>query len=631
MLPPHAVKGTMRMLTPQWWPLSPAVGLALSAGGGHLLSRLYELEPRLLLAEGARCHTAAGGAEARWRGSACCVLARELFHRNHAEEPLFPTSNQSLPAAHLSASLHAAVGVFSVAGLSGQPLHEALRNVVCSNTQLPLPQLARETGVSIARFERLVEQVRLADEEESTRATCLPRAGSALLMRHLWLSSSSRTHLATFATSLDAEARRLGFDGALACALPPPFCRDELTPQQVEHAMADLCHSPHPEAFEQLVAALALGGARSVPLLQGRYSYKDQPAVADCAELATRELLNAMLWCPVTQAFDAARLPGGTAESVRAFYGRDGLAQLEREELREKETPTTDGLSPEYTSASRRWFDIVSNLPRVRYLSGLPSKRYEMAPTIDNVIHCLGALLGKPLRSLDELQALWRAVHPERMVELSTNDRGERLTVREMAASGEGDLVLELVVSERLNHAFAIHHPATPPWQREVARRALRHWLPTPCSARDRPEEEALPRVCLLPALLQPLLLQHDLGRPVHTLSHWQRRLLLFSADPRDSLAVGTALLRELRGAARGEAVDELLVARLIELSNGFGALGDAALVQLARAAGSVGPLARQAALLHPPLCAPASIMYGGWQAAAPLWKALLKGPLRRA
>jgi len=34
---------------------------------------------------------------------------------------------------------------------------------VCSDTGLALPALARETGVTIARFERLVEAVRDAD------------------------------------------------------------------------------------------------------------------------------------------------------------------------------------------------------------------------------------------------------------------------------------------------------------------------------------------------------------------------------------------------------------------------------------------------------------------------------------
>ena len=42
-------------------------------------------------------------------------------------------------------------------------VHKALRAATCSETGLSLPALARETGVSIARFERLVEAVAAAD------------------------------------------------------------------------------------------------------------------------------------------------------------------------------------------------------------------------------------------------------------------------------------------------------------------------------------------------------------------------------------------------------------------------------------------------------------------------------------
>ena len=49
-------------------------------------------------------------------------------------------------------------------------------------------------------------------------------------------------------------------------------------------------------SFEVAAAALALGGARSPPLQEQRVAWGDFPAVADCAELALRELTNALLW-----------------------------------------------------------------------------------------------------------------------------------------------------------------------------------------------------------------------------------------------------------------------------------------------------------------------------------------------
>jgi hypothetical protein len=91
----------MSVLRPEARHLSPAVGLALSSGGSHLLSRLFELEPTL--ADGALIETAAG--VARWKGTPVCRLIRQLFHRQHPAETLKITANRSLPAAHLSPSL----------------------------------------------------------------------------------------------------------------------------------------------------------------------------------------------------------------------------------------------------------------------------------------------------------------------------------------------------------------------------------------------------------------------------------------------------------------------------------------------------------------------------------------------
>lgn len=58
-----------------------------------------------------------------------------------------------------------------------------------------------------------------------------------------------------------------------------------------------------------------------------------------------------------------------------------------------------------------------------------------MAPTIDNILICLGELLGVKLQTIKALQDLWREVDPERGVQLSLSHRGERLTVREADAA----------------------------------------------------------------------------------------------------------------------------------------------------------------------------------------------------
>ena len=122
---PSAARGTMAALRPAAYHLSPAVGLAVGAGGAHLLSNLYSVRDEL------------GG------GSASATLARELFHRTHPQEPLRPTANKSLPAAHLSPSLCAAVAALAWERPGSAAVNAALRATTCSATGLRLPALAQ--------------------------------------------------------------------------------------------------------------------------------------------------------------------------------------------------------------------------------------------------------------------------------------------------------------------------------------------------------------------------------------------------------------------------------------------------------------------------------------------------------
>ena len=174
MLRPNHVRGTLTALTPRMRHLSPAFGLALS--GSPFLGRIYDLEPP----------------EADVAHFAVSKLTRQLFHRNHRDEPLFPTTNKSLAAAHLSASLTAHVAGIASVGLVGEAAHAQLCRAQCSDTGLTLSQLARTTGVTIARFARLVEHVRHADDPMVAEVLGVKHLGSALLMHHHWLRSSTQ-------------------------------------------------------------------------------------------------------------------------------------------------------------------------------------------------------------------------------------------------------------------------------------------------------------------------------------------------------------------------------------------------------------------------------------------------------
>ena len=604
MLRAAHVRGTMSALSPNWRHLSPAIGLALS--GSHLVGRLHELDPPLADKE----------------HSAACLLTKQLFHRDHRDAPLHPTTNRSLAAAHLSPSLTAHVAGIASSGLVGNGAHEALRKATCSDTGMQLAALARETGVTIARFERLVEQVQQADSSSASSVIGIRRLGSALLMHHLWLRASLQgqkralwTYLETLQVCLgpvltDEAASLLGSgqqldDGSAA------WSQEELAPAQVVRAanfllsgssgVTDAATVADDErqvasAFELVAAATAQASSRSPPLLQGRYGFRGQPPVADCAELVTRELLNQLLWCEASQSFDVSRLPHTADCALLRFYAAGGLAQLEQHDAAEQrlalspaphatQSVRVAGRSvaewfeapPSYSPASQAWFELLSGRQNVSYLKGdgrkgdgrkgdgeqRSSLRYEMAPTLDNVIACLGELLGQPgMASPADLEALWARLQPERDVRLRVSDDGTRLFMLEPYAAAAGvsngnsstaseetaalRVTLELVMSPDLNHAFAVHNWAPLPWQGEVAAIALTSmvrrafgegWVSESPGEHDDESLARLPQPlplmhgALMPALMQPLLSLDTLPASMST-------------NPRDGSAIGFSVLR---------------------------------------------------------------------------------------
>ena len=670
---PSAVRGTMAALRPHAWHLSPAVGLALSAGGAHILARLYELEPRVPMAEGVRGRSADGSASV-WTGSASGALTRELFHRNDPREPLRPTANRSLPAAHLSPSLCATVAGLAWERPGDAAVHQALREAVCSDTGLTVPQLARETGVTIARFERLVYMVSAADAEPAAPLPAL--TGTSLLMRLLWMRCTTRRELWTYLSTLHArhdalepdiaagsEAAFLGmrrFEAEELCGASVEAAARMLRLGEPQEALA-LPSTQMASAFETLAAAVALGGSRAPPLNQGRYGFKSQPAVADCAELCARELLNALLWEPDMQRFATSRLPAGSTDSLRAFYADDGPAY--HEPRLGGAAPNTGGRSaeeaqwsagaPVYAKSAERWFEMCSGLRGVPYLAGAtPSTKYEVAPSLDAVTSCLGALLGESsVRTPAALERLWQSIQPERGVELRVNLYGDRLALFERCDEEPESkrCTLELVMSAGINHAFVIHHWRPPSWQAPLASRAHASLLtqlaasppgqpPLESSDLDRSDEAAssLPRVALMPALLQPLLSappgldsgSRDGDGDARDLAARRvlKRLVLMSTDPADHSAVGHALLSLLDAADESHALatdslsaaaertsDVHLGAAILSKADGLEGADDALLMAVAAAAARSGVMAMRHAALHAaPLAVPAAVLCGG-------------------
>jgi hypothetical protein len=523
--------------------------------------------------------------------------------------------------------------------------------------------------VSIARFQRLVEQIAAADDaaatdpavaKEGLPVELLPRVGTAMVLRHLWLRASTGGGKATLWTYLltlehfygpvlapnsmlspgsslrdqiqisdlppgsslrdqiqisdlppgssvrdqiqisdlppgsslrdqiqisDLPPGSSVRDQIQISDLPPGssvppaqwldlrFTPDELDASAVHAAAAKLLATASCEskalrvdgedgavatAYERLVCALALGGSRSPPLVERKvgiqWRQRALPPKADCAELVTREVLNAMLWCTEGQAFDASRLPESASPALKAFYAPGGLACSSK-------------------SAAEAFMTLVSELPGVEYLSGQdglssqPPLIYEMKPTMGNLLSALQALLGVPVPNVRALQAIWRRMQPAHGIELRLDYSGDRLTILERAASPRAgvarvatirdnqrqsgtlrgvagvaaspaplhmllhmerqddhgtalEIMLEIVLLEGRNHAFAVHHERQPSWLPTLAAKVYAYWRQngTPISHHPRPMSHPDPSVQttpstvrtllpqLVPALAQPLL-----------------------------------------------------------------------------------------------------------------------------
>ncbi|KAJ1640890.1 hypothetical protein T492DRAFT_831623 [Pavlovales sp. CCMP2436] len=144
----HDVRGCVALFARPYWHLSPARGALLLAA------------PALL----ANLHSAAGVHDAQhWQrlvsASPSAQLAAALFHKHSLEEPPRGSKLRSLPAAYLDAPL-----IGHLAGLAqaraGEAQAEATLRAHCD-----IAAVARESGVTIARFLRLGELVRAACDE----------------------------------------------------------------------------------------------------------------------------------------------------------------------------------------------------------------------------------------------------------------------------------------------------------------------------------------------------------------------------------------------------------------------------------------------------------------------------------
>ena len=278
---------------------------------------------------------------------------------------------------------------------------------------LGVNRLAKETGVSLARFARLITLVRdglppgirshfrPADSRDSGSLCSMSTSSSALLpsgfctlsvmLSFLWATARSKADVLEFyeaaashlppgkllesggaykpqcerwrqewvQSSFDRASIEDGSPGTAAAAahLAAIGALPERSDVSVHagHALEAVAEAVDDErtssALELLAFALASRGSDRPEIEQARHGFKGQTAVPDCVEAVARDAISLALWDFDAMRFDPARLPERAEPRVRNFFG------------------STKGYSSGYASGAE-WFDICSARSGLRYVSG---------------------------------------------------------------------------------------------------------------------------------------------------------------------------------------------------------------------------------------------------------------------
>lgn len=386
------MRGCVGLFSPAHLHLSPARG-ALLAAAPCALANLHA------------CAAVVDGAHWRRLASASptAQLASALFHRHAPEEPPRGSQLRSLPAAYLDAPLIGHLTGLAQARACEAQIERALRE------HCGIAELARRSGVTIARFVRLAELVRAASEErdEYGMESALGAApGMAVLLRLLWERARGRGCLLAYAAAVHAHAPAALSAGGRSAALEDGPARDAWVgaaaaaasgpPLRLSDAAAALAVGAPPSAeLAEGLAARLLARVTHKPLVQqGRYGFRQQPARPDCVEACVRELVESLLYDPAAAALDSTRLPAGADPCLCAFLAR-------------REYASSD-------AGGQAWFDLCSARPGIAYLAGAGRDRYELAPEL-HVLTAVSALLlglGAGCESAEELARRWNERSP---------------------------------------------------------------------------------------------------------------------------------------------------------------------------------------------------------------------------
>jgi len=385
------IAGSMRVLRPKFVCLSPAVGAAAVEGS---LTHNVAAHP----------HTVSES-----------LLARELFLE--AGGKLRATATQSKPGTHLDAAAWGSVIGLAMASAGQDEVRKVLEG--CHSLAMRRPNQSNPPP-SLSRYFKVVQCA--ADALHNGRGV-----GRAVLMHFMWEKAQSKQDSLDFLLALHAAAPQPVLDpefvndvGRQDAWLHLAFSKEDITCESsLEAAALGLleeggCDSAWAQNYELVTAGLSTIHAFRTPLRLYRFSYAQGREVADCVEVAMREVMELLLYQPHRRVYDVSLLPPTANPRIIRFF----------QDLNVRLQDSSAVFEAGMLQSAHDWFTLCQNLPGatpassvaddgLEYVSTAPGgELYELKPSMQTMARALHHfLLGegfeKPWDSLRDLAAFW--------------------------------------------------------------------------------------------------------------------------------------------------------------------------------------------------------------------------------
>lgn len=470
------IRGTMGVMQPQFWPLSPSIGVL--QGIGCLTRNL---------------------ADQHLQDTSDTALARELFLSVGGK--LKATTTRSKPGCHLDAGAWGSMVGLAAAGAGTNEVKAVLidyHQIQVRPSRTDKSRSYSNPPPSFGRYSRVVGFIN--DLLHGNH-----QMGLALLTHFAWEKIRMKEDCLQFLLELHSRIPQPVLDPLFAgdpewqkSWLDAGFSEEELADETlVETAALRLLlekgdNSSWAEDFELVSASLSTVHAYRAPIQVEKFQFAGGKEVPDCVEVCVREMLEMLLYQRHKRLFDVSLLPSTTHPALVSFLVSYN-AKLNSGSLDERDRIVL----------CRDWFQLCQNLPGgeiamiqssrrdqpLEYVRRAPGgELYELKPTMVTMARTLQQLLVgskcvRPWNSLEDFAKVWNCWHPHLHIDLSEKRIVERSPFSEGAKNLEiaslyqdaSGLGMNIELNPLHNIATCRHHQRPPSWASKGSEAHNRH------------------------------------------------------------------------------------------------------------------------------------------------------------